>query len=302
MFENPNPTPLQLITDEEIDSRGVKLYIKREDLIHPEISGNKWRKLKYNFIEARYLGLKKILTCGGAYSNHIAAVAAAAYTFGFESVGIIRGEEYSTLNPTISFAKLKGMRLIYWDREKFRRGFREDTLAELRKSEGSFYFIPEGGTNRLAVKGTSEIIDDIDIPFDVVCAAVGTGGTLAGLIQGKKEFRYKTLGFSVLKNDGFLEREIEGLVAEPQNEWEMHNNYAFGGYARFNEALIAFINRFYLKHHIELDPIYTGKMMFGIFDLIKKGYFSKNEIIVAVHTGGIQGKKGFNERFGNILK
>jgi 1-aminocyclopropane-1-carboxylate deaminase len=301
MFNNPAPAPLQLISDEEIDPWGVKLYIKREDLLHSEISGNKWRKLKYNFLEAKKLGFNKILTVGGAYSNHIAAVAAASSEYGFESIGIIRGEEYSSLNPTLSFAKSKGMQLIYWNREKFRRGFDDEILNELQKSEGDFYFVPEGGTNELAVKGASEIINDIEIPFDFICSAVGTGGTLAGLINGRKEFDFSVLGFAVLKNTGFLEKGIKKLAGESSNTWEMFNSYSFGGYAKFDQSLIYFINRFFAKHQIELEPIYTGKMMFGIYDLIRKGYFSKNKVIIALHTGGLQGKEGFNQRFGKIL-
>lgn len=301
MFDHPNPTPLQLIQDEEIESWGVKLYIKREDLIHSEISGNKWRKLKYNFIEAKAKRLTKILTCGGAYSNHIAAVAAASFDYGFESIGIIRGEEYSTLNPTLSFAKEKGMKLIYWERGKFRNGFDDQTLNDLMKQEGSFYFIPEGGTNQLAVRGTMEIMDDIVIPFDVIATAVGTGGTLAGLINSEKDVDFRVIGFSALKNTGFLDEAVKNFTEKSLRNWEMKNDYAFGGYGKFDKSLISFINWFFINHKIELDPLYTGKMMFGIFDMIKKGLFSKNDVIIALHTGGLQGKKGFNQRFGNFL-
>jgi len=164
-----------------------------------------------------------------------------------------------------------------------------------------FYFIAEGGTNVLAVKGTREIIDDIKIDFNYICSPVGTGGTLAGLIASKSKMRFKVLRFSALKNSGFLEESVVSLIGEEERQWKIMNEYNFGGYAKFNDDLIKFINDFYVENQVELDPVYTGKMMFGIYDLIKEGFFWEGATIVAVHTGGIQGKKGFNQRFGNVL-
>jgi 1-aminocyclopropane-1-carboxylate deaminase len=301
MFENPKNTPLQLIDDEALSQFGVKLYIKREDLIHREISGNKWRKLKYNFLEAERLGLKKIVTVGGAFSNHIAAISAAAKLYDFESVGIIRGEPYHPLNPTLSFASNNGMKLLYWNREKFRAGFNHSTLTALKDDLGEFYFIPEGGTNELAVLGTKEIIDEIEMVFDSICCPVGTGGTIAGLVKGAPHFPYKVIGFSALKNNGFLEETIKKLIGTDHNDWEINNNYSFGGYAKHTSELINFINQFKRQHHIELDPIYTGKMMYGLYDLIKNRFFREGSIIIAVHTGGLQGNAGFNLRYNNLL-
>jgi 1-aminocyclopropane-1-carboxylate deaminase len=193
------------------------------------------------------------------------------------------------------------MKLLYWNREKYRNGFSDETLQSLKEELGDFYFIPEGGTNDLAVRGTSEIIKEIDIPFDFICSAVGTGGTIAGLIKGKRTFNYHVIGFSALNNSGFLEEAVEDLIGKDYCNWIINNEYSFGGYAKFTNELINFINKFYVQHNIELDPIYTGKMMFGLLDLIGKGFFKPGSVIIALHTGGLQGKIGFNKRYKNIL-
>ncbi|HYG40319.1 MAG TPA: pyridoxal-phosphate dependent enzyme [Cytophagales bacterium] len=301
MFDNPGEAYVELIKDEELQPFGVSLYVKREDLIHPFISGNKWRKLKYNFLKAQESGLKTILTVGGAFSNHIAAVAAAGKEYGFKTLGVIRGEEHLPLNPTLYSAKANGMEIIYFPRDKFRQGLSEDDFKAIEQTFGKFIFIPEGGTNEPAIQGTSEIINDIKINFSFICCAVGTGGTVAGLIQSNKQNAFSVLGFSALKNSDYLTDEVRKLTGDNQSSWKITNDYAFGGYAKFNNLLIDFINRFKALHGIQLDPIYTGKMMFGIYDLIKKGYFPNGSTIIAVHTGGLQGIVGFNERFGNLI-
>lgn len=301
MFTNKENAPLQLIEDEELKAFHVKLYIKREDLIHPFISGNKWRKLKYNFLEARKSGFKKILTFGGAFSNHINAVAAAGNEFGFETMGIIRGEECFPLNSTLSFASNKGMRLIFVERHEYKKGIPEKVKDRLNLQLGEYYIIPEGGTNQLAVKGVSEIVGEIPIKFDYLCSPVGTGGTLAGLISSVKEFQFSVLGFSSLKNADYLKPTISELSNNNERNWQIFNDYSFGGYAKFDEKLVQFINDFKSRYQIQLDPIYTGKMLFGLFDLIKNGYFKKGSTIIAIHTGGLQGIVGFNQRFGNLL-
>jgi len=293
---------LQEIKEPCLTKHGVTLYLKREDLIHPTVSGNKWRKLKYNLIEATNGDHSKILTFGGAYSNHIYATAAAAKEAGLASIGIIRGEETLPLNDTLQFAYDQGMQLHYVSRSDYRLKEEDSFLNKLKDQFGECYLIPEGGSNTLAVKGCAEITEDIDLSYDLICSAVGTGGTLAGLIASH-DSSVSVLGFSALKGEHFLEQEVlrllKGYSANPQ--WEIVTEYHFGGYAKIKLGLIEFINSFYQKHQIVLDPIYTGKMMYGLYDLIRKGKIARGTSIVALHTGGLQGIKGIAERYGVSL-
>ncbi|WP_084523727.1 1-aminocyclopropane-1-carboxylate deaminase/D-cysteine desulfhydrase [Adhaeribacter aquaticus] len=295
---------LQLIQNSLFSEKQVQVYLKREDLIHPTISGNKWRKLKYNLYAAREQQKTTLLTFGGAYSNHIAAVAAAGQEFGFETIGYIRGEEHFPLNPTLALAKASGMQLEYLDRETYREKSHPDFLRQIEKLHPTAYIIPEGGTNMLAVKGCTEIVQDIPVDFDYICCAAGTGGTLAGIITGLAGEK-TIIGFPALKGGEFLKEDIRNLIRnytkyDLQN-WVLETNYHFGGYAKIKPELVSFIQHFKQEHHIQLDPIYTGKMMFGVYDLIQQDYFNKGSVIIAVHTGGLQGIKGLEERLGIIL-
>jgi 1-aminocyclopropane-1-carboxylate deaminase len=300
--ENPD-TPLTEINDARLFESKINLFIKREDLIDPEISGNKWFKLKYNLLEAKKLGYKKILTFGGAYSNHIYSTAAAGKKFGFETIGVIRGEEHLPLNPTLSFAKDCGMKFHYLDRKSYRNKYDEPTVKSLENEYGDFYLVPEGGSNSLAVKGCSEIIPRIIKKFDFICTACGTGGTLAGMVLGLNS-NAKAIGFSVLKGGNFLNNNVKNFLSIFNQinliNWEINLNYHFGGYAKVTDELLEFCHEFTDKHNIEIEPIYTGKMLFGIFDLIKKKYFPEGSTIIALHSGGLQGLKGLKQR--GILK
>lgn len=274
-------------------NNGVELWLKREDLIHPVVSGNKFRKLKYNLQQAKSVGCDMLITFGGAFSNHIAAVAAAGELYNFKTVGIIRGEELELKiqdNPTLQFAKDKGMSLKFVSRATYRQKAEATYLESLKRTYPVAFIIPEGGTNDLAVKGCEEILTKEDAVFDVVCCSVGTGGTISGLINSASSHQ-KIIGFSALKGD-FLSSEISKFAT--RTNWELNSNYHFGGYAKINEELIAFLNNSYLDFGIKFDPIYTGKMIFGIMDLIKSNYFNPNTKILAIHTGGLQGIKGMN--------
>ena len=284
--------PLQRINDPEISPFGVHLFIKRLDLNHKHISGNKWFKLKYNIEEAKKQQKKTLLTFGGAYSNHIAATAAAGKEFGFNTIGIIRGEKYSPLNPTLQFSQDSGMELHYIPREDYKNKADHHFIEKLHKQLGDFYLLPEGGANTLAVKGCSEIVADIDINFDFVCCSCGTGTTLAGLILSLKE-NQQAIGFSSLKGGEFLENEVNKYIGSSASKnWHINLDYHFGGYAKTNNELGSFIKNFEKQNKIPLDFIYTGKMIYGIYDLIKKGFFKKGTIIIAIHTGGLQGNQG----------
>ncbi|WP_299549408.1 pyridoxal-phosphate dependent enzyme [Seonamhaeicola sp.] len=289
-FKLENSINEQVILSE---NPGVELYVKREDKIHPFVSGNKYRKLKYNLLEARSLGHDTLLTFGGAYSNHIAAVAYAGKLFNFKTIGVIRGDELKGKvddNETLRFARSNGMQFEFVSRAIYRTKADAGFLTGLNEFFGNFYLVPEGGTNDLAVKGCEEILTETDAGFDYICSAVGTGGTISGLINCSKPGQ-QVLGFPALKGD-FLKEDISKFVSK--TNWDLITDYHFGGYAKINEALITFINKFKTEHNIPLDPVYTGKMMFGIFDLIEKGFFKKGTKILAIHTGGLQGIEGMN--------
>ena len=290
----------QIVQHKLLDKKGLTLVVKREDEIHPFISGNKYRKLKYNLEEANKKGQKTLLSFGGAYSNHISALSFAGQLHGFETIGIIRGDELGhdlglTLdqNPTLRFAHENGMRFKFIARENYRKKDSPEFLEILISEFGDFYLIPEGGTNELAVKGCEEILTEDDEQYDFICVAVGTGGTISGLINTTADHQM-VLWFPSLKG-AFLEAIIKGKTKESVN-WKLIHEYHFGGYAKINENLISFINDFYQQTTIPLDPIYTGKMMFGIMDLVQKDFFNRNSSILMVHTGGLQGIEGMNQR------
>ncbi len=299
-FINPEITkiPNQDIQHSILELNNVTLSLKREDQIHTEVSGNKFRKLKYNMMAAQDQMITKVLTFGGAYSNHIAATAAAAKELGLQSIGIIRGDELGkdikkTLaqNETLRFAVENEMQLKFVSREVYRKKTTATFLESLKQEFGDFYLVPEGGTNDLAVKGCEEILTTTDQDFDVICTAVGTGGTISGIINSTVKHQ-KVLGFPALKGD-FLKEEIKHYSSK--TNWELITAYHFGGYGKVKSELIDFINSFKKEQQIQLDPVYTGKMMYGLFDMIKNGYFRKNTRILAIHTGGLQGIAGMNQ-------
>jgi len=272
----------------------VELIIKREDEIHSYISGNKYRKLKYNLIAAKEQGLDTLLTFGGAYSNHIVATASAGAEQGFKTIGVIRGEELETKisdNSTLSFAQQCGMQFKFISRSQYREKINLEFIANLKNEFGEFYLLPEGGTNQLAIKGCEEILTKNDKSFDYICTPVGTGGTIAGIINTAKKTQ-KVLGFSSLKGD-FLKAEIAKLTTK--DNWELVTDYHFGGYGKTDNKLIKFINKFKEETTIPLDPVYTGKMIFGLVDLIQKNKIKKGSKILAIHTGGLQGITGMNK-------
>jgi 1-aminocyclopropane-1-carboxylate deaminase len=296
-------TPTIRIEDPILADSGINLLVKREDMIHPYLSGNKFYKLKYNLEEARNRGHDTLLTFGGAYSNHIYATAAAGKIYNFNTIGIIRGEERKPLNPTLNFCKKCGMILFYLDRETYRNKTNSDVIKSLMEKFGRFYIIPEGGSNALAVKGCTEIISSIEDDFDYICTAAGTGGTIAGLAAGLNGNK-RVLGFSVLKGGNFLNGRISELIisyyGRELNNWQLNHEYHFGGYAKFNLRLLNFIEYFQQQFNIPLEPIYSGKMLYGIFDLVKTGFFPPGTTIIAVHTGGLQGLRGLADKINRV--
>ncbi|MEP1033933.1 pyridoxal-phosphate dependent enzyme [Ekhidna sp.] len=296
------PTPLQEISHPLLEEKKIKLFIKRDDLIHQEIMGNKWRKLKYNLLALKEKNYTALITMGGAYSNHIAATAAAAKENNLEAIGIIRGEELNiSSNHTLQIAHAKGMKLEFVDRSTFRTW--RDHPEELIAKYPHHYFLPEGGTNELAIRGCEEIIEEIDQEFDVFITPIGTGGTFAGLLKATQNHQ-KIIGISSLKGE-FIHQEVQTLLIKHQinkTNYQLIDNYHFGGYGKTDTVLIDFINWFKEKFDVSLDPIYTGKAFFAVWDMIKSNKFENNLKIVILHTGGLQGIEGFNRKNENIIQ
>jgi 1-aminocyclopropane-1-carboxylate deaminase len=288
------PTPIQELHDPVFQTAGVRILIKREDMNHPYVSGNKWWKLKYNLEEAKKLGKNTLLTFGGAYSNHIYATAAAAHELGWKSIGIIRGEETLPLNHTLAFAKSKGMVLHYVSRESYRKKHEPEFIKKLHDQFRDFYLIPEGGTNELAVKGVAEFAKSLEDDFDYLCCSVGTGGTLAGVIEGLPESK-KIIGFSSLKGGEFLDGEIKKCTDKNDN-WKLIHDYHFGGYGKTTLELMTFIKSFQTRTTIQLDSVYMGKLLYGIYDRVTKNYFGSGSKILVLHSGGLQGTKPNHEK------
>jgi len=285
--------PTENIPIQEIPAgKKVRLFIKREDLIHPEISGNKYWKLFFNI--NTYLQQKPenplIITFGGAYSNHISALSALGKLSGIPTLGIIRGEELEkkwNTNPTLVFAKQNGMNLKFVTREEYRD---KDKLTEFLQQEfPNALIIPEGGTNANAVRGIKMMLNNDTKDFDYLCTAVGTGGTAAGISEFCEE-NQKVIGFKVVE-DTSLQNRIWKLTSKRN----LHlTDAAFGGYGKINDENIRFINDFRAKYEIPLDPVYTGKMMQKVFEMINEDYFPEGSKILCFHTGGLQGIKGAN--------
>lgn len=297
-FDSSPATPLQEINDELFNQKNIKLFIKRDDLIDNFISGNKYFKLKYNLIAAAKNNFKTLLSFGGAYSNHIYSLAYAGKKFGFETVGVIRGEEHLPLNPTLQFAKECGMKFYYLSRSDYRKKYSDEIISRLHQEFGDFYLIPEGGSNNLAVKGCSEIPQRIDIDYNYLFCACGTGGTLAGIIEGA-EIKHKIIGIAALKNASFLLNDVKKFLISDKFNWKILLDFHFGGYAKFNSELVNFIKTFETKFSIKLEPIYTGKLIYAIYYMAKKNYFEPGSVIVAYHSGGLQGLAGLRQR--NLL-
>jgi 1-aminocyclopropane-1-carboxylate deaminase len=294
------PSPLQEVQHELLAEKQVRLFIKRDDLIHPHVQGNKWRKLKYNLEQARACGHKTLLTFGGYYSNHIFATAAAAKHFGFNSIGIIRGEEPQNKSETLRFAEAQGMKLHYISRSEYSRKESPAFIDALHLQFGDFYILPEGGTNLIALKGVEEIIAELPAGYDYLTVACGTGGTLAGLISGLKGEK-QLIGFSSLKGEDELTACVNKLVSEYRgntySNLSINFDYHFGGYAKVKPALIDFMKDFKQRFDIQLEPVYTAKMLYGLLDMIAKDYFPRGSRIVAIHSGGLQGLSGYKEYF-----
>lgn len=278
---------MQPIKESLFKKHDLNLFIKRDDLIHRHISGNKWRKLKYNFEDCINKNKNRIITFGGAFSNHVVALSYAAKLYNIKSLAFIRGEKEYAKNSSLSFAIENGMQLIFISRSEYR--LKERSLIFNKTFLKNDYYVEEGGANLLGEKGVSEIIKEININYDYLVSAVGTGTTVFGISKNNNK---QTVGILILKNQAFIKNLI---INQKHKGIKIFSSYHFGGYAKYTKELIDFILSFKEKHNIILDPIYTGKALFGIYDLTKRGFFKKGSTIIFLHTGGAQGILGFNE-------
>lgn len=284
-FKLQLPSPIQPVTEDRLSHHGVTLLLKRDDLIHPDLPGNKWRKLAPNLVAAREQEYTTLLTFGGAYSNHLSATAAAGYYFGFKTIGVVRGEERLPLNDVLATAVRFGMQLTYMDRTTYRDKHTPAVLGQLLTQFGNCYILPEGGSNAPAVRGCTTIPREIQEPFDVIAAAVGTGGTLAG-IAGGLDSEQQALGFAVLKGGDFLRDDVAVLQAEAFGQattnWQIETEFHCGGYAKRTAELDAFVLDFEKRHGVRLNWVYEAKMMMGLYALVERGVFKPGTTIMGV--------------------
>ena len=284
----PYSSPEEEIRDHNLVAKNLQLFIKRDDKIHPFISGNKWRKLKYPLLRAKENNIHTMVTFGGAWSNHLLATAAEGASFGLKSVGYVRGEEVQ--NPVLSMCRLFGMQLRFIDRQSYKNKLE---IFNLNFAHDEALFIDEGGKSPLGMQGCSEILNELKQQYDYIFCAAGTGTTIAGIQKGIEILKLNTQAncIPVLKGGDFLLKEFDdwGIT---KNKIQVHSAYHFGGYAKTNSLLNQFIQKFVSATGIMIEPTYTGKLFYGIFDLIEKDYFPKNSKILVVHTGGLTGLLG----------
>jgi len=287
-------SPIHQIKNKLFDNKKLQVFIKRDDLIHPIISGNKWRKLKYILFRAQAENKNHLVTFGGAYSNHLLATAAAAAQFGFKATGIVRGEQVN--NDTLFLCRLHGMNLIFTDRESYR-----DKPALFNKyfaNDTGAFFINEGGASAEGAKGCGELIDELPEIFDHIFCACGTGTTAAGIVNGIQQHQLPTQfhAVPVFKNGEFIKNEIDRFLTIP-SRYHLHTNYHFGGYGKTEERLIEFIKQFVAETGILIEPVYTGKMLYAVYDLAASDYFKPGSRVLAIHSGGIWGLLGMKDKF-----
>jgi 1-aminocyclopropane-1-carboxylate deaminase len=278
------PSPLQPLFFSEWKDFPVSIYIKRDDLIHPDIPGNKWRKLSGHLHAFHKGDYQRLLTFGGAYSNHIQATAAACHYMGIPSVGMIRGELHGN-NPVLKAAARFGMELYPLSRQDYRNKDSTGIRQRLQELFGSdTYIVPEGGAGPSGVLGCTEIIHEIRLPFDAILCACGTGTTLAGLSSALPEGKI-ALGISVLKGDDLISADVSQLSG--RNNFQILWDYHFGGYAKSTPELMSFMQRFNAETSIPLEHVYTAKLMMAVDDLLRKEFFLPGSRIVLLHTGGV---------------
>lgn len=302
------PSPITRLNEPLLAEKNIQLFIKRDELIHPVIQGNKWRKLKYNLLAAAQQSADTLLSFGGPYSNHLHALAAAGQLFNFKTIGIVRGERPQTLSPSLQDMQHWGMQLEFISRADYRKRESDEFIQQLRKQFGAFYLIPEGGNNTAGRYGCGELLDELDQAYDVICCEVGSGTQFSALVsqhgvssQATQQTHY--LGFVVMKNPTLFQQLADYFKQQqvPYNNWSLNHDYHFGGFARANDTLHRFIHQFKQRHGIQLEPVYSGKMLYGIYQLIEQDYFNPGSRILAIHGGGLQGLRGFADAYPDVV-
>lgn len=287
------PSPIQKIEHPLLDNYGIHLYVKREDLIHPEISGNKWRKLKYNLLFAKENNMTTLATFGGPFSNHLYAFASACYQFGYNGIAFVRGEP-DPKNPTTNFAVSKGVTIHYISRSAYREKEQSDIVQNILNEYDNYFLIPEGGSNEYAQLGLQELAQEINNEsHDCILVSLGTGGTCRGLLD-KVDENKDVWGFSSLKSDYHLKEYETSFSLDKIERFTYFDQYHFGGYGKVKPELIDFINAFHEVADISIDPIYNAKLVYGFFDQIKKGNVDVSKKYLWIHTGGLQGVTAYN--------
>lgn len=304
---NTQSSILQELHSNFLQEHGVQLYVKRDDLIHPIISGNKWRKLKYNILNLKEQKKEGILTFGGAFSNHLVATAAACQLNEVPAIGIVRGDELNaSSNDTLKLCAELGMQLIFVSREEYALRNMREYHEELIVEHPNYMVVPEGGANYMGMIGCQEIAKELDQAVDLVVVAQGTSTTSCGVLIGLNEHQKLAVvpalkGYDsrsemkqLLGRTGIDSEYIEEMLKNKTLVWD---DYHFGGYAKVDDELVAFIQDFYRDYHLKLDPVYTAKAMYALFDKIKKGEV-ENQKVAFIHTGGLQGAKSYEDKLG----
>lgn len=288
--ETFKPSILTKIDESLCAHKAIELWMKRDDQLHPVISGNKWRKLKFILDHALYSGADTIISMGGVYSNHLHALAYVGKVLGLKTIAYVRGDAPAVLTPTLVDLKNWGMELRFISRTEYRQLRHYKGCLDLPGLKPQQYWLPEGGAQALALCGVTELVAEIDIAYDYLCVPCGTGATLAGLISATSD-NISLLAFAALKNAGFLNADVSSLLKHSKSNWQINLDYHFGGFASTTPELLNFISAFEAKTTIQLEPVYTGKMMYALYDLISQGHFSAGQRIIAIHTGGLQGDR-----------
>lgn len=289
------PSPVTQISDQLLHDKDISLFIKRDELIHPVLQGNKWRKLKYNLLAAQQQQQSTLLSFGGPYSNHLHALAYAGKLFHFNTIGIIRGEAPAILNPCLQDMQNWGMQLEFISRKEYKQKNEAVFIQKLEDKFARFYLIPEGGNNIEGRRGCAELLDELTENYDIICCEVGSGTMFTSLLMHNVFSSTRYLGFIVMKNLQ-LETELNRQFMQQNinhTQWSINHDYHLGGFAKAPQPLHDFILEFKQQHNIQLEPVYSGKMLYGIYDLIKQNYFKSGSRILCIHGGGLQGLRGF---------
>lgn len=285
-------TPIQQVETNWTKKAGISLLIKRDDLIHPVISGNKWRKLKYQLAHLVNQKSRHVISFGGGYSNHLHALAFCCHHLNITCRCIIRGR-YPTPTPMLNDIRNWNANIDYVTKDEYLKRHDESYLNALRERFSGVVLIPEGGSNYFGMDGIKDLAEQIPHDVDVVVLPVGSGGTTAGLIRALPSHQ-SVLGVAVLKGEGYLEELVKQFLFKEQYSrlnWSINHHAHCGGYAKKNDELIKLCEEFEQDTHVPIEPVYTGKCVLGIKQLCERGYFQTGSRVLMVHTGGLQGKR-----------